>query len=81
MARRLGDPATVIRTLNLVCDPLQVPSTLSERMVDAKEALGLSELLEDPDLLFWTGAYGRLAAVQAGGLPDGASNASTPCAP
>ena len=66
MARRLGDPDTVIRTLNLVCDPLQVPSTLRERMVDAKEALELSELLGDPDLLFWTGAYSRLAAVQAG---------------
>jgi class 3 adenylate cyclase/tetratricopeptide (TPR) repeat protein len=66
MARRVGDPDTVIRTLNLVCDPLQVPSTLNERMVDAKEALELSELLADPDLLFWTGAYSRLAAVQAG---------------
>ncbi len=66
MARRVGDPDTVIRTLNLVCDPLQVPSTLTERMVDAKEALELSELLGDPDLLFWTGAYSRLAAVQAG---------------
>ena len=66
MARRLGDPDTVIRTLNLVCDPLQVPSTLNERMVDAKEALELSEILGDPDLLFWTGAYSRLAAVQAG---------------
>ena len=66
MARRLGDPDTVIRTLNLVCDPLQVPSTLNERMVDAKEALELSETLGDPDLLFWTGAYSRLAAVQAG---------------
>ena len=66
MARRVGDPDTVIRTLNLVCDPLQVPSTLTERMVDAKEALELSEVLGDPDLLFWTGAYSRLAAVQAG---------------
>jgi class 3 adenylate cyclase/tetratricopeptide (TPR) repeat protein len=66
MARRLGDPDTIVRTLNLVCDPLQVPSTLSERMVDAKEALELSELLGNPDLLFWTGAYSRLAAVQAG---------------
>jgi tetratricopeptide (TPR) repeat protein len=66
MARRLGDPDTIIRTLNLVCDPLQVPSTLNERMVDAREALELSELLGDPDLLFWTGAYSRLAAVQAG---------------
>ena len=66
VARRLGDPDTVIRTLNLVCDPLQVPSTLAERMVDAKEALELSELLGDPDLLFWTGACSRLAAVQAG---------------
>ena len=66
MARRLGDPDTIIRTLNLVCDPLQVPSTLNERMVDAKEALEISEQLGDPDLLFWTGAYSRLAAVQAG---------------
>ena len=66
MARRVGDPDTVIRTLNLVSDPLQVPSTLNERMVDAKEALELSELLADPDLLFWTGSYSRLAAVQAG---------------
>ncbi|MGD0747951.1 MAG: AAA family ATPase [Acidimicrobiales bacterium] len=66
MARRLGDPDTIIRTVNLVCDPLQVPSTLNERMVDAREALELSELLGDPDLLFWTGAYSRLAAVQAG---------------
>ena len=66
MARRLGDPETIIRTMNLVCDPLQVPSTLTERMVDAKEALELSELLGDPDLLFWTGACSRLAAVQAG---------------
>ena len=66
MARRVGDPDTVIRTLNLVCDPLQVPSTLNERMVDAKEALELSELLGDPDLLFWSSADGRLAAVQAG---------------
>ena len=66
MARRLGDPDTIIRTVNLVCDPLQVPSTLNERMVDAREALELAELLGDPDLLFWTGAYSRLAAVQAG---------------
>ena len=66
MARRLGDPETVIRTLNLVCDPLQVPSTLDERVIDAKEALELSEHLGDPDLLFWSGAYGRMAAVQAG---------------
>ena len=29
-------------------NPLQVPSTLNERMVDAKEALELSELLGDP---------------------------------
>ena len=66
MARRLGDPDTLIRTLHLVCNPLQVPSTLNERMVDAKEGLELSELLGDPDLLFWAGADGRLAAVQAG---------------
>ena len=66
MARRLGDPDTIIRTLHLVCNPLQVPSTLNERIVDAKEALELSEVLGDPDLLFWTSADGRLAGVQAG---------------
>ncbi len=66
MARRLGDPTTVVRTLNLVCDPLQVPSTLAERLVDAREAQELADALDDPDLRFWTSAYARLAAAQAG---------------
>ena len=66
MARRLGDPTTVIRTLNLVCDPLQVPSTLAERVIDAREALVLAERVGDPDLLFWSSAYARLAAAQSG---------------
>ena len=61
-----GGSYTIIRTLHLVCNPLQVPSTLNERIVDAKEALELSEVLGDPDLLFWTSADGRLAGVQAG---------------
>jgi class 3 adenylate cyclase/tetratricopeptide (TPR) repeat protein len=66
MARRLGDPTTVVRTLNLVCDPLQVPSTLAERMIDAREAAELADALDDPDLRFWTSAYARMAAEQAG---------------
>jgi len=66
MARRSGDPATVVRTLNLVCDPLQVPSTLAERLVDAREAVEVAEALDDPDLRFWTSAYARMAAAQAG---------------
>jgi hypothetical protein len=66
MARRLGDPTTVIRTLNFVCDPLQVPSTLAERVIDAREALELADRLADPDLLFWSCACGRLAAAQSG---------------
>ena len=66
MARRLGDPTTIVRTLNLVCDPLQVPPTLSERLVDAREASDLADALDDPDLRFWTGAYARMAATQAG---------------
>lgn len=66
MARRLGDPATVIRTMNLVCDPLQVPSTLTERLADAREAAELADALDNPDLRFWTSAYARMAAAQAG---------------
>jgi class 3 adenylate cyclase len=66
MARRLGDPTTVVRTLNLVCDPLQVPSTLSERLVDAREAAETADVLDDQDLRFWTSAYARMAAAQAG---------------
>ena len=66
MARRLGEPTTVVRTLNLVCDPLQVPSTLAERLVDAREAAELADGLDDPDLRFWTAAYSRMAATQAG---------------
>ncbi len=59
MARRLGDRTTVVRTLNLVCDPLQVPSTLAERLVDAREATELADALDNPDLRFWTSSYAR----------------------
>lgn len=66
MARRLGDPATIIRVLNLVGDPLQVPSALDERVADTAEALALAEALGDPDPLFHAAIYAHLTAVQTG---------------
>ncbi|MGO8871887.1 MAG: ATP-binding protein [Acidimicrobiales bacterium] len=66
MARRLADPATTLRVLNLVNDPLQFPSALDERMADAIEALALAEALGDPEALYLAASGGQINAVQAG---------------
>ena len=56
MARRLGDPATLIRVLCLLNNPLQIPSALDERMADTTEALALAEALGDPEALYHAGS-------------------------
>jgi class 3 adenylate cyclase/tetratricopeptide (TPR) repeat protein len=72
MARRVGDPATLVRVLSLVDLPLQYPSALAERMTDSLEALALAEALGDPDLLYWAAFYGRVNGIQAGDFQLGA---------
>jgi hypothetical protein len=73
MARRLADPATVVRVLNLVAQPLEAPSTLKERVADAIEALALAETLGDPYLLYFAAVYRRISAMCSGDFATAAS--------
>jgi class 3 adenylate cyclase len=66
MARRLEDPATLIRVLGLLNNPLQIPSALDERMADAREALALAEAMGDPEALYHAGSNSQINAMQAG---------------
>ena len=66
MARRLGNPATVVQVINLVEQPIEAPSTLDERVADTIEALSLAHELEDPSLLYFAAVYRRITAVAAG---------------
>jgi tetratricopeptide (TPR) repeat protein len=66
MARRLGDPATIVRVLTLVEQPLEAPSTLNERVADTIEALELAESLGDPFHLYFAAVYRRICALQSG---------------
>jgi len=65
MARRLGDPATIVRVLNLVEQALESPPTLEERVADTIEALTLAEELDDPVLLYFAAVYRRISALES----------------
>ena len=66
MARRLEDPATLIRVLCLLNNPLQIPSAQHECLADTAEALELAEALDDPEALYHAGSNNQVNAMQAG---------------
>jgi class 3 adenylate cyclase len=66
MARRLGEPATIVRVLNLVEQPLEAPPTLKERLADTAQALALAESLGDPSLQFFAAVYRRINTLNSG---------------
>jgi predicted ATPase len=68
MARRLGDPATIVQVLNLVEQPLEAPPTLDERVTDTIEALRLAEMLGDPYHLYFAAVYRRISAMDSGNV-------------
>ena len=53
LARRLGDPATLVQVINDTSLPLRISAPLGERLAEEREALGLAEKLDDPFLRFW----------------------------
>jgi class 3 adenylate cyclase len=65
MARRVGDPATIIHVANLCCFTTQIPHTLARRLDYTAEALELARGLDDPVLLHWAAASRSIAAVHA----------------
>jgi class 3 adenylate cyclase len=66
MARRLGDPATLIDVLNLQQLPLNIPSTLADRLPNSARAVSLAEELNEPVRLFWAMHFDRNNAIQGG---------------
>jgi tetratricopeptide (TPR) repeat protein len=66
LARRIGDPATMIQVSNLLELPLEVPQTLAERLADRAEASALAHRLGDPVLEYWAASCEAHAALEAG---------------
>ncbi len=66
MAERLGDPATLIDVLNLQQLPLNIPSTLADRLPKSAKAVALAEELNEPVRLFWAMHFDRNNAIQHG---------------
>ena len=69
MARRLGDPATLVRVLTAVFDASWGPTVLSERLADTELAQALAESAGDPVACFSAARY-RWRAASAAGLID-----------
>ena len=63
---RLGEPATTVQVLSLLDNPLQIPSTLRERLEDNRQAVTLAEALGDPEALYHAHSQCQVNAVQAG---------------
>jgi len=74
VARRLGDPATLIQVLCLLNNPLDIPGALNERMSDAAEALALAEAFGDPEILYHAESQSQVNAMQAGDFESAASH-------
>ena len=70
MARRIGDPATLMRVLYLVGNPIMVPSLMAERVADTAEALAIAETLGEPALLHGACAYAVTTAMQSGDFEE-----------
>jgi tetratricopeptide (TPR) repeat protein len=66
IAGRVGDPATIVRVLNLTQNAVVDPSNLAERTIDTNEALALAEELGDPDLLYGACLHARINAMESG---------------
>jgi len=53
MARRVGDPATLLDVLLYNCSTIYVPDTLSERLAITAEAEAIADRIGDPIGRFW----------------------------
>src|SRR5436853_608441 len=66
MARRLGDPETLVRVLNLLFFCLCVPETLVQRLETTAESVSIADRLTDPALQHWSHRYRVYACAEAG---------------
>jgi hypothetical protein len=65
MARRLGDPATMVRVVALINFCIMIPDTLDERLAMTDEVLTLTEGETDPLILHWAHRWSLYACVQS----------------
>ena len=70
IAERAGDDATVVRVLNHVYVPLQVPHLLDVALVRTTNALARAELVGDPALTFWAAMWRGETAARAGDIEE-----------
>ena len=64
LARQTGDPATLLRVLDLRFWTIWAPDTLEERLALTAEGLALAERVDDPLLLFFAADWRHTAASQ-----------------
>ena len=70
IAQSKGDDATIVRVLNHVSIPLQVPPLLEQALEWTADALVRAERVGDPVLLFWATQWRAEAAARAGEIDE-----------
>jgi tetratricopeptide (TPR) repeat protein len=71
IARRLGDPLTLLQVLNLRFSATWVPETLDDRAAITAEAVALADELGEPIARFWARSWRQIALLESGDV-DGA---------
>jgi class 3 adenylate cyclase len=70
LARRLGDPVTLLDVLVRRIAPIWVPETLAERHANTAEAQALAAQLGDPIGRFWSADYRSVSAIESADLAE-----------
>ena len=70
IAQSSGNDAIIVRVLNHVSIPLQVPHLLEQLLVRTADALVRAERVGDPVLLFWATQWRAEAAARAGDIDE-----------
>ncbi len=70
IARRSGDDAVMVRVLNHLHIPLQVPSMLERTEAWTAEGLELAERVGDPVLVFWAAQWRVESAARRGDIDE-----------
>ncbi len=68
IANATGDDATIVRVLNLVAPPLQVPALVEQSLARTADAMERAERLDDPVLRFWAANAGTGIAAMVGDI-------------
>ena len=68
IANATGDDATIVRVLNLVAAPLDVPPLVEQSLARTTDAMERAERLDDPVLRFWAANAGTGIAAIVGDI-------------